>query len=93
MAKARLQDDAVKIYVKGSVRRMVVGSVICFGIMGFAFILSFPACGRYDSVTEVRQIGNKYYLTFKGDTGVFGMWSEKKAKVGDNICIRPTFAQ
>lgn len=94
MAKAsRADDDFVKTFVKVSVRRMIWGTVICFAVMSTTFLLLFPSCSRYETVTDVRQTANKYYLAFKGETGLFGMWSEKPASVGDRICIRPTFAQ
>lgn len=86
-------DDFVKTFVKVSVRRMIWGTVICFAVMSTAFLVLFPTCGRYETVTEVRQTGNKYYLSFKGDSGTFGMWSEEKAEVGQKVCIHQTFAQ
>lgn len=94
MAKAsRSDDDFVKTYVKVSLTRMIWGTVICMGVMTTAFLLLFPACSRFEEVTGVRQTGSKYYLSLKGETGLFGMWSEAKLEVGDRVCIRPTFAQ
>jgi len=94
MAKIKREtDDFVKMYVKSSARRMAWGMVIILAIMGLALFISFPACARYDTVESVRESAGKYYLTFRGESGVFGMWSEKQFKPGDRVCVRPTFAQ
>lgn len=89
----RGEDDFVKTYVRVSLTRMIIGSALCFGIMGLAFFVSFPTCARFDTVVSVRPSANKYYLTFQGESGIFGMWSDKSASPGDRICVRPSFAQ